>query len=228
MARYAVVGLGRFGMTLVKLLADAGEEVVAVDKNMEVIESVKELVAHAVCMDATDEKALREQGLNSVDVLVAAIGENFEANQLVTILAKQFGVPKVITRVATSLQAQIMRLVGADVVICPEEESAQRLAQRLINPNIMTHRMLAPGHCVVEMRSPKNFVGKSIRELDIRRRFQVNLVAIKRICQKGERTVEEVVNIPDPDYVIQADDTLVFVGKDKDIADMGRWGGVVC
>ena len=222
MARYAVVGLGRFGMTLVKLLSDAGEEVVAVDKNMELIESVKELAAHAVCMDATDEKALREQGLDRVDVLVAAIGENFEANQLVTILAKQFGVHKVITRVATSLQAQIMRLVGADEVICPEEESAQRLAQRLINPNIMAHLVLARGHSLVEMRPPENFIGKSIRELDIRRRFHVNLVAIKRIRQEGERTVEEVEDIPDPDYVIQADDTLVFVGKDEDIARMGR------
>ncbi|RKY14813.1 MAG: TrkA family potassium uptake protein [Planctomycetota bacterium] len=222
MARYAVVGLGRFGMTLVKLLAEAGEEVVAVDKDMDLIESVKELVSHAVCMDATDEKALREQGLDRVDALVAAIGENFEANQLVTILAKQFGVPKVITRVATSLQAQIMRLVGADEVICPEEESAQRLALHLINPNIVEHFALAPGHRVVEMRSPKNFVGKSIRELDIRRRFHVNLVAIKRVRQKGGRTIEEVENIPDPDYVIQADDTLVFVGKDKDIADMGK------
>ncbi len=222
MVRYAVVGLGRFGMTLVKLLADAGKEVVAVDKNMELIESVKELVAHAVCMDATDEKALREQGLDRVDVLVAAIGENFEANQLVTILAKQFGVHKVITRVATSLQAQIMRLVGADEVICPEEESAQRLAQRLINPNIMAHLVLAHGHSLVEMRPPKNFIGKSIRELDIRRRFHVNLVAIKRVRQEDERTIEEVEDIPDPDYVIQADDTLVFVGKDDDIARMGR------
>jgi len=222
MARYAVVGLGRFGMTLVKLLAETGDEVIAVDRNMEVIESVKEIVAHAVCMDATDEKALREQGLDRVDVLVAAIGENFEANQLVTIMAKQFGVPKVIARVATALQAQIMRLVGADEVICPEEESAQRLAQRLINPHIMAHLALARGHSLVEMRPPKSFVAKSIRELDIRRRYHVNLVAIKRVREKDGRTIEEVEDIPDPDYVIQADDTLVFVGKDEDIARMGR------
>lgn len=222
MARYGVVGLGRFGMTLVKLLAETGEEVIAVDKDMELIEAVKDIVAHAVCMDATDEKGLKEQGLDRVDVLVAAIGENFEANQLVTILAKQFGVPKVVARVATSLQAQIMRLVGADEVICPEEESAQRLAQRLINPHIMAHLALARGHSLVEMRPPKNFIGKSIRELDIRRKYHVNIVAIKRIRTKEGRTVEEVEDIPDPDYVIQADDTLVFVGKDGDIARIGK------
>ncbi len=223
MARYAVVGIGRFGRTLAELLAAGGEEVIVIDRAGDPVEDMKDKVALAVVMDATDEEALKEQGVHNVDVLVAAMGENFEANQLVTLIAKKHGVPKVIARVRTALQAQIMSLIGADEVICPEEETARRLAQRLTHPHVMAHLELADKHSLVELRPPRGFVGKSIRDLDIRRRFHVNLVAVKRVRQLDDgRTHEEVNDVPSPDYVIQAEDVLVVVGRDDDLAKLDR------
>jgi len=219
MARYAVVGLGRFGGTLIDLLLKGGNEVIAIDKDIDMVEQVKERAAYAVCMDATDESALIAQDIDKVDVLIAAIGENFEANQLVTVLAKKLGVPYVVARVATPLQAKIMSLVGADEVICPEEESARRLAQKLMRPNIIA----AQEHSLAEIKPPKDFLGKSIRELDLRRKYHINLIAIKHIKtdEDGNR-VEEIDDVPNPDYVIQTDDVLVVVGRDEDIETMSE------
>jgi trk system potassium uptake protein TrkA len=223
MARYVVVGLGRFGRTLVDFLTREGKEVIAIDKNPDLVEDVKECVARAVSMDATDEDALAAQELDKVDVLIACIGEDFEANQLVTVLAKKLGVKRVITRVGNPLQMKIMKLVGADEVICPEEESAKRLAQKLTHPNIMAYFELADGHSLIEVKSPKHFEGRSIRELDLRKKYHINLIAVKHIVtdEKGN-TIEKVDDLPTPDYVVQAGDILVVVGKDEDVERIAR------
>lgn len=214
-ARFAVIGLGRFGALLVRALAEEGREVVAVDRNPLHVEAVKDWATVAVAFDSTNREALIEHGINEVDVAVVGIGENFEANLYTSLLLKKTGTARVISRAMTSLQADILRGIGVDEVISPEEESARRLARNLARPNLLDFIEIAAEHVIVQVKAPASFVGKSIIELDIRRRFNVNLVAIRR--QKGG-----IVGVPRAEDVIEESDVLVFIGREKDINRIAR------
>ncbi|MBI5433605.1 MAG: TrkA family potassium uptake protein [Planctomycetes bacterium] len=130
--KVAVVGMSLFGRSLAVGLARCGAEVIAIDSKLERVESVRDEVTLAVCLDATDERALRSQGVHEVDVLVASIGNDFEANQLLVMLAKEFGIARVIARAPSPRHAQILRKLGADDVILPEVEAAERAAKELL------------------------------------------------------------------------------------------------
>ena len=220
MASYAIIGLGRFGRMLAELLSADGAEVIAVDLNPAIIENIKDKVTVAVRMDSTDEKALLTQGIDKVDAVIVGIGEDFEANQLTVVLAKKLGVKRVITRARSMIQARILSLIGADEVIMPEEETAQRLAQRLTRPNISAHLELAEGHSLVELQAPRRFHGNSLIEINMRKKYGVTLVAVKkRVPAENENGYEEKIYVaPGADYIIQPEDTLVLVGPDEKIA----------
>ncbi|HET6429548.1 MAG TPA: TrkA family potassium uptake protein, partial [Phycisphaerae bacterium] len=126
MATFAVIGLGRFGYRLSTLLAEGGAEVIAIDSRRDLVESIRDRVTVAVCLDTTDEEALRAQGVDRVNVAVVGIGDDFEANALATVILKQIGVPRVISRATTTIRAQILSRIGADDVVNPERESAER------------------------------------------------------------------------------------------------------
>lgn len=130
--KVAVVGMSLFGRSLAIDLARAGVEVIAIDLRLEKVESVRDEVGLAVCLDATDERALRSQGVHEVDVLVASIGNDFEANQLLVMLAKELGIGRVVARAPSPRHAQILRRLGADDVILPEVEAAERAAKELL------------------------------------------------------------------------------------------------
>lgn len=216
MKRIAVFGLGQFGMPLALALAERGAEVLAFDTNRESVEAVADKVASAVILDCTDERALKAQGLEGLDMAVVAIGENFEANVLSTLLLKSIGVPRVLTRANTWAQHEILVRIGADEVISPEDDAARRLARRLVQPNILDHFGLGKELSLVEMKTPARFVGHSIRDLDLRGRYHVNLVAIEHRPEerKGE---DRDIEVPVPDYVFRADDLLFVVGRDEDL-----------
>lgn len=131
--KVAVVGMSLFGRALAVDLARAGAEVLAIDNDPEKIDDVRDEVAVAVCLDATDAKELREQGVHTVDLLVASIGSNFEANQLVVVLAKELGIPRVLARAPSTNHARILALLGADEVVLPEIEAAERIARKLLD-----------------------------------------------------------------------------------------------
>ena len=219
MASYAVIGLGRFGRRVAQRLASEGAEVIAIDLNPALVEDIKDEVTVAVRMDSTDEAALVSQGIAKVDAVIVGIGEDFEANQLTTVLAKKIGAKKVITRARTPIQAKILSLIGADEVILPEEEAAERLAQRLTRPNVLEHLELAEGHSLVELQAPRRFHGNSLGNIDLRKRFGVTLVAVKRRSPaKNENGYKETINdLPGADYIIRPDDILVLVGPDEKI-----------
>ncbi|MBI5359972.1 MAG: TrkA family potassium uptake protein [Planctomycetes bacterium] len=224
--KYAVIGLGKFGTTLAKALARGGAEVVAVDNNLDLVDEAKDEVTLAVKLDATDEKELLAQGIHKVDVAIVSIGENFEANQLATVILKKLGVKKVITRATSTVRSKILALIGADEVISPEEETAMRLAQRLLVPNIVDYLELSEGYSVVELKAPEKFHGKTIKELDIRNKYDINLIAIKRILPVGkpsEGKTKIVLNaVPRPNDVIEPSDILIVVGDDKSIEELLR------
>lgn len=226
MRKVAVVGLGRFGMAVARQLAAANVQVVAVDTDRELIEDIKDDVSLAVVLDSTDEIAFRSQDLHKVDVLVVAIGENFEAALLTAVLGRKLNIPQVICRASTSVHAEIFRQVGATEVIQPETETGHQLARRLANPFLEDFFDLGEGFTLIELKSPSAFRGKTLRDLNLRARYNVNLVAIRRTVMvssaDGETTRKESLAVPQPDAVIEAEDTLVLIGANEDLARLPK------
>jgi len=222
MKRFAIIGLGRFGRRLAAGLTEYGHEVIAIDTRQEIIEEVRDEVALAVRLDATDPEALRAQDIDKVDAAIVTIGEQFEANALTTAVLKELGVPKVISRAGNPIQAKILSRIGADQVVSPEEESATRLSRQLSNPNIMEFVELSEGHSLIQIKAPKPFHNKTLGQIDLRRKYKVNLVAIKKqvstVRAQGEETTEEqVIDVPTADSVIRPDDILVIVGANDNL-----------
>ena len=223
MSSFAIIGLGRFGMTLARALARAGQEVIAIDEDPELVEQIGNDVTMAVRMDATDERTLRSQGVGKVDAAVVTIGEKFENNVLVTALLKSMGVTRVIARASTSIRQKILRHVGADEIISPEDESAVRLAQQLVSPGLISILEIGEGVSMVQMKAPIKFHNRRIVDIDLRRKYSVNLVAIKkRIVSSEDPNVfeEKVLDIPKPDDVIDPNDILILMGSDEALAEL--------
>ncbi len=190
MRKYAVIGLGRFGSTLARRLGESGAEVIAIDRVEERVALVRDHVSVALCMDGTDERRLREQGVHEVDVAVVAMGESFEATQLTTVVLKGLGVERVVVKSVDPLHEKIILRLGADQVVSPEKDSAARLAQVLVAPRIVDYIELSQGHSLVQLNAPAMFHGKTIGELDVRKVYGVNIVAIKKRKEVGGKTSE--------------------------------------
>lgn len=216
----AVIGLGDFGRAAAIGLARAGAEVIAIDRNMDRLNLVKDEVALAIRMDATHRDVLLAQQIERVDVLVAAIGQNFEAQVLVVVHARTLGIKRIVARALTEDHRRVLEAVGASEVFNPEEEAARNMVQRLTISNIRNYFELADGFSLVEVDAPAGTVGRTLNQLDLRRRFRVNLVAIKRmgIGADGTRVVEEFKAVPMPDDIIQANDVLAVAGSVLDLA----------
>ena len=216
----AVIGLGEFGRAAAIGLANSGAEVIAVDVDMERVDRVKDRVAMAIRMDASHERALYAHGIGEVDVLVAAIGENFEAQVLVVVHAKQFGIKRIVARATTPDHIRVLNAVGANEVFNPEEEAARWMVQRLLITNISGYFELAEGFSIAEVKAPQGCVGKTLEQLELRRKFRLNLVAIKKIGadKDGKQTITNFNPVPLPDQVIQSDDILAVVGSVLDLA----------
>lgn len=225
MQRIAVIGLGRFGMNLARYLAANRVEVIAIDRTHTLVEEIKDDVALAVSFDSTDEAALVSQDVPGCDVCIVAIGENFEASLLTATALKNLGAKSVIVRAQSANHAEIFRRLGADEVIQPETEAGRQLARRLSHPHLEDLIELSDGFSLIELHAPPSFHGKTLEQLALRAKFQVNLVAIKRLSETGgaagaPRRVKTYV--PQPDYVIHPDDFLLVVGTDAAINNLPR------
>jgi trk system potassium uptake protein TrkA len=227
MALYAVIGLGQFGHQVAVTLAQRGVEVLAIDEDERKVEEIKDQVAQAVKLDSTDEEAMRAAGLEDVHTAVVALGEDFEATVLTTAVMKNLGVGRILARASSPLQGRILELVGAHRVIYPEVQMATLVARGLVAPHVLESIPLATGHSLADIRPRDEWIGKSLRDLDLRARFGVNVVAIRRrakvVGDDGEvRLKDEVNDIPSPGDVLGADDVLVVVGSDERIEQIGR------
>jgi trk system potassium uptake protein TrkA len=214
--KVAVVGLGLFGKSLAVNLARSGAEVIAIDSNPELIDDIKDEVSLAVGLDATDERELRAQGVHEVDVLVASIGDDFEANLLLVLLGKQMGIRKVVARAPTPVHEKILRKTGADEVVMPEVEAARDAARLIVQPSLKGYFELIEGHSVAEIDAPASFFGKTLVELDLKQKYKVNLVAITRpsATDTGKPTINVV---PLGTDIIEKGDILAVAGRDEDI-----------
>lgn len=219
MKEFAVIGLGRFGTRLARLLAEGGSDVIAIDKRRDLVEAVRDDVARAVCLDATDEDALRSQAIDKVDVAVVGVGNEFESAVLTTVLLKQLGVPRVISRATSYTRARILSRVGADDIVNPEREAADRWLNRLVAPNLKDRIELAEGVGLVQASAPEKFLDKTLEELQIRRNYHVQIVAIRRTVEDTDtdgvkRSREMVISVPMADTKIRKNDVLMILGND--------------
>ena len=221
MKRFVVIGLGRFGKKLAIALAMSGAEVIAIDREREIIEDIRDQVSHAVRLDSTDEEAMRAQGVDKADVAIVGMGERgraFESAILTVVNLKQMGVPQIYARAANLTAGQVFSAVGATDVIYPEIETAQRWAYRLIAPHIEEKIDFAPGYSLARVKAPASFHGQTVMELQLRQKYNVNLVAIKRSEENLSDDEERVINVPMPETPVYADDILMIAGSDVDLS----------
>ena len=225
MKQFAVIGLGRFGNKLAIALAMSGAEVIAIDRDREVIDSIRDQVSHCVRLDSTDEEALKAQGVDKVDVAIIGIGQRgrgFESAILTVVNLKQMGVKQIYARAENLIAGEVFSKVGATEVIYPEIESAQRWAYKLIAPQIGEKIDFAPGYSLARIKSPSSFDDKTVMDLQLRQKYNVNLVAIKRgEHSKGKKSEKgAIINVPMPNTVIYQDDILMVAGSDADLAKL--------
>ncbi|MFW6033229.1 MAG: potassium channel family protein [Phycisphaeraceae bacterium] len=223
MRRFAIIGLGRFGSRLASNLASAGQEVVGIDRDERIIEEMRDQVTLAIALDATDEQALVMQGIDRADVAVVGIGSDFEASALATVILKQIGVPQVISRAVSPTSARILGSIGADEVVNPEDESADRWANRMVSPQFLRQFELDEGHSIVEVRTPRKWIGQSLAKLNLRARAGLHVVAIRR--PRPEDQGAPVLQIPGPEEPLHEKDILVVMGRDADLARLPREPG---
>ena len=220
--QYAVIGLGAFGAAIARQLAGHGGDVIAVDKELEPVERVKDDVHYAVRLDATDPKVLEAHELHRADVAIVAIGSDFEAVVLISVELKQLGAKHIMARADTETQKKILCALGITDLISPEEEVARNVAQRLINPEIIDLFRLSDDYSIVEVSAPEGFWGQSLLALRVRERHQCNVIAIKRPQgeEEGGEALPEQLLIPLPDTELAEGDTLIVLGLAKDIEAM--------
>jgi len=210
--QFAVIGLGRFGSNLAGYLAKMGYEVLAVDENEERVQAVAHSVTHAVSANSTDEEAMRALGIRNFDVVVVAIGQDIQSSILTTLILKDLGVPSIIVKAQNELHGKVLHKIGADKVVFPERDMGLRVAHHLISPNILEHIELSPEYSIVEMKAPRVMVGRNLKELDIRAKYNCNVLAVKR---DGQMNIT-----PRADEPIEAEDVLVIVGRNDQLTKM--------
>src|SRR3990167_8654480 len=207
--KFCVIGLGRFGYHVATVLAEHGMEVMAVDSNESIIASIRDQVTQAICMRVIDEASLRSIGVEEMDTVIVAMGENFAQSILITaLLKKRIRMKNVITRAISDIHKEILQLVGADRVILPEKEIGIRLADNLSSP-FLEHLRLSRDFAVTQIKAPEEFVGKSVESLELFKNYHIRCIGIQ---EKGE-----TISAISPSYVIAENDKLIFAGKTKDL-----------
>ena len=218
MLKVVVVGLGRFGSTLAVQLSREGAEVLAVDRSTKLVETVAEDVTVAVGFDATDIANLKAYDVGSMDVGVVAIGKNFESSVLVSMHLKSLGVPLVYAKALNAMQESVLRQVGADQVVKPEEDMGVRLASHLLHDSVVDFVELPNGYSLKRIRVPADWIDQSLSDLGLLGKFRLNLVQIRRAgpeAAEGADPVIERIALPDGTVVLRAGDEIDVIGPDE-------------
>lgn len=217
--RFAVIGLGYFGTNLARELTRQGAEVIAIDNTMSKIEEIKDEVAYAVRLDSTDEKTLRNQGLEELDGVVVSIGEDFESALLTCVLLLEFGCKNIIVKSTSPIHTRIFNSVGVQTVVAPDLAIAERLAVSLVSTTILDTIPLTDEYSIIQIRAPQFMVGQTLQGLNLRREYDVNLITIKRTLKApdGSDGPDTIIGVPRPDSKIEKNDVLILMGSRKSI-----------
>ena len=227
----AIISLGKFGVQLAIGLSQKGYDVIAVDNKSDCVDDIKELVNSAVVLDASDEKAMRAVNIDTVDIAVVAMGTNVQSSLLTTALLQKLGVVDIYVRSINHLQENILRSMGIpdDRIINIEEEMGEQLSSSLVSGKVGRYIQISERHSLMELRLPDLFIGKTLKELKIRKNYKINIVGIKRLIPHvddiGDVQYEiRMTDIPDPDDKLQDSDVLVILGTDDHISQFAKMG----
>lgn len=213
---FAVIGLGRFGASVCRELSAEGMNVLAIDILESKVNEFRHIASHAVIVDSTDEKAMKELGIRNIDHVIVAIGDDIQASILTTLILKEFGVKKVTVKAQSNHHEKVLLKIGADQVIHPERDMGRKIAHSIISNNFIDHLELSNDHSIIEIKASKKMIGRTLVDLDIRAVYGCNVVAIKS-------NATNKMNIsPLATDKIGPDDILIIIGADTDISKFER------
>jgi len=219
--KFAVIGIGRFGAAVARTLAERGAEVMALDASEEKIDEIKEFVAYSVSMDATDIKALMAQNIQDVDAVVVSIGENFEAMVLCCVLLMELKVKRIIARASGKHQRLILEKIGIKEILSPEDEFGIAVAEKLLNPSIISYLQLPDDYEIVEVKTPAGIANRTLEDIELRNKYRLNLITLKRefeVNKDGVVGIEQhILGVPNSSTILYETDTIVVFGRGNDI-----------
>ncbi len=214
MRQFVVIGLGRFGVSIARTLYNLGYDVLGIDSDEEIVQSMADLITHTVQADATDENTLKALGVRNFDVGIVSIGQDIQSSILVTLILKEMGIRYVVAKAQNELHGKVLYKIGADRVVFPERDMGIRVAHNLVSSNILDYIELSPDFSIVEITAPSEWYDKTLGQLDMRAKHGLNVMAIKR--------EEEVLVSPKANDTILEGDLLVVVGQNKDIEKLEK------
>ncbi len=210
--QFVVIGLGRFGTSVARTISELGHDVLAIDTNENSVHALMHDVTKAVQADARDEETLRALGVRNFEVAIVAIGDDLEANILITLMLKEMGIPYVVAKAQSFQHGKVLEKIGADKIIYPEKDMGIRLAHNLVTSNVMDFIELSPDYSVFEVLASPKFINKTLGELNLRAALGISVMAIKRD--------EQIIVAPGADALIKERDVLVLVGKNNALAKL--------
>ena len=212
MKQFIVLGLGKFGSAVATTLVELGHEVLGVDNDEERVDALKDKITQAVQADITEEKVLKELGVKNFDAAIVSITTDLEASILVTMMLKEMGLKYIIAKAQNNLHAKVLEKIGVDKIVFPERDMGARIARSLITPNIKDYIELEPDYSIIEIEALPEFVDKTLSELDLRNKYGINVLAIKR---------NNSFNIsPQAKDIIKKGDLLIVIGETKKITEL--------
>ena len=207
--QFAVIGIGRFGGSLIKELTRMGHEVLAIDVDEDRVNDAADFSTHAVQADTMDEQVLKALGIRNFDAVIVAIGDNIQSNILTTIVLKELGVKKVISKAKNSMHGKVLEKIGTDIVIYPEQDMAVKLARSLVSHNFLEQINLSPDYSIIELIVPQAFVNKNLNQINLRQQMGVTVLAIRR--------GDNIIVSPEPNENLQDQDIMVALGSNNDL-----------
>ena len=211
MKRFAVIGLGKFGFHMARVLFEEGNEVVAIDKDPDRVQEIDPYCTEAIVLDASDKEKLRSLGLHEMDAVVVSIGSDVSRSVLLTLYLQEIGVKKVLAKAMDEDHAKVLMKVGATEVIHPEKAMAVKVAQGLSRPNILDFIPLSEDFNLLQIAPPSAFIGKTLKQLDLRARYNIHVIAVEEVL------TENFVLVPPADFVIKDSDILIVIGRNQDV-----------
>jgi len=206
---FAVIGLGRFGGSICKELMELGMEVMVIDKNEERVNEYANIVSHAVVGNSVDENVLKSLGIRNFEHVIVAIGDDIQASILTTLILKEMGVNNITVKAQNDYHEKVLKKIGADSIVHPERDMGKRIAHNIVSNNVLDYLELSDEHSIVEIKASSRLAGHTMVDLDIRARYGITIVAIKR--------GKDIIVSPQANEPIKEDDVLIVIGADSDL-----------